>query len=190
MEKNFKFFLKLFWSMFCISAFTFGGGYVIVSMIKKKFVDEYKWIDETEMLDLTVIAQSSPGAIAVNASIVIGYKLAGILGCFVAVIATVLPPLISISIISIAYDAFRDNKIVNLVLRGMQAAVAAVVFDVFITMAKDIFKSREKFAITIMILAFVCACILQINVMYIIIACAIIGVTFTIMRERKKGGTK
>ena len=65
---------------FYLSAFTFGGGYVIVSLMKKKFVDEYHWIEEEEMLDLVAIAQSAPGAIAVNGAIVIGYKLAGIVG--------------------------------------------------------------------------------------------------------------
>lgn len=71
--------LKLFFTMLYISAFTFGG-FVIVTLMKKKFVDEYKWIDDDEMLDLTAIAQSSPGAIAVNAAILVGYKIGGLLG--------------------------------------------------------------------------------------------------------------
>lgn len=72
--------LKLFFTMLYISTFTFGGGFVIVTLMKKKFVDEYKWIDDDEMLDLTAIAQSSPGAIAVNAAILVGYKIGGLLG--------------------------------------------------------------------------------------------------------------
>lgn len=76
---------KIFWSTFYLSAFTFGGGYVIVSLMKKKFVDEYHWIEEEEMLDLVAIAQSAPGAIAVNGAIVIGYKLAGIAGILTAI---------------------------------------------------------------------------------------------------------
>ena len=71
---------KLFLSTLYLSAFTFGGGYVIVTLMKKKFVDEYHWIDEQEMLDLVAIAQSSPGPIAVNGAIVAGYKLAGMAG--------------------------------------------------------------------------------------------------------------
>ena len=67
---------KLFLSTFYLSAFTFGGGYVIVTLLKNKFVDELHWIDEKEMLDLVAIAQSSPGAIAINGAIVVGYKLA------------------------------------------------------------------------------------------------------------------
>ena len=71
---------KLFISTLYLSAFTFGGGYVIVTLMKKKFVDQYHWIDDEEMLDLIAIAQSSPGAIAVNGAIVVGYKMAGIPG--------------------------------------------------------------------------------------------------------------
>lgn len=77
---------KLFISTLYLSAFTFGGGYVIVTLMKKKFVDEYHWIDEQEMLDLVAIAQSSPGAIAVNGAIVVGYKLAGRAGVLLSLI--------------------------------------------------------------------------------------------------------
>ena len=92
--------IKLFISTFYLSAFTFGGGYVIVTLMKKKFVDEYHWIDENEMLDLIAIAQSAPGAIAVNGAIVVGYKLAGVFGAITAIIATILPPLVIKSNIS------------------------------------------------------------------------------------------
>lgn len=100
MEKKNK--KKMLWKIFIstlyLSAFTFGGGYVIVTLMKKKFVDDYHWIEENEMLDLVAIAQSSPGAIAVNGAIVVGYKLAGILGTIVAIIGTVIPPFLIISI--------------------------------------------------------------------------------------------
>lgn len=81
---------KLFVSTLYLSAFTFGGGYVIVTLMKEKFVDELHWMEEDEMLDLIAIAQSAPGAIAVNGAIVVGYKLAGLLGALVAIVATML----------------------------------------------------------------------------------------------------
>ena len=77
-ESRGKLLMKLFFDMLYISAFTFGGGFVIVSLMKKKFVDEYHWLDEEEMLDLTAMAQSSPGAIAVNAAILVGWRIAGV----------------------------------------------------------------------------------------------------------------
>ena len=92
--------VTLFFSMLSISTFTFGGGFVIVTFMKKKFVDQYHWIEENEMLDLVAIAQSSPGAIAVNGAIVVGYKLSGILGALVAILGTVLPPFVILSVIS------------------------------------------------------------------------------------------
>ncbi len=98
MERNFKFYLKLFWSTFTLSAFTIGGGYVIVPLMRKKFVEELKWIDEEEMLNLVAISQSAPGAIAVNTSIMVGYRIAGVFGAFVTILGTVLPPLIIITV--------------------------------------------------------------------------------------------
>ena len=125
--------LKLFVSTLYLSAFTFGGGYVIVTLMKKKFVDECHWIEEDEMLDLVAIAQSSPGAIAVNGAIVVGYKLAGIIGALTAIVGTVIPPFVIISAISVFYTAFRENFLIAQLLEGMQAGVgaviAAVVFD-------------------------------------------------------------
>ena len=121
---------RLFFSTLYLSAFTFGGGYVIVTLLKKKFVDECHWIEEDEMLDLVAIAQSAPGAIAVNGAIVVGYKLAGLLGAAVAITATILPPFVIISVISVFYEAFRDNFLVSQMLTGMQAGVGAVIASV------------------------------------------------------------
>ena len=136
---------KLFLSTFKLSACTFGGGFVIISLMRKKFVEELGWIEEQEMLDLTAIAQSSPGAIAVNASILVGYHVAGISGALLTVFGTVLPPLIIISIISFFYQAFRDNVIVNMAMAGMLCGVAAVIFDVVINMSKSIFQKKKHF---------------------------------------------
>ena len=121
---------KLFLSTLYLSAFTFGGGYVIVTLMKQKFVDELHWIEEDEMLDLVAIAQSAPGAIAVNGAIVVGYKLAGVLGALTAILAAIIPPFVIISVISYFYELFRDNFIVSRLLSGMQAGVGAVIASV------------------------------------------------------------
>lgn len=134
---------KLFFSTFKLSACTFGGGFVIIPLMRKKFVEELGWIEEDEMLDLTAIAQSSPGAIAVNASILVGYHVAGLPGAMLTVLGTILPPLITISIISMFYQAFRDNAIVNMAMAGMLCGVAAVICDVVINMAKPFFRKSE-----------------------------------------------
>ena len=177
---------KLFFSTLYISAFTFGGGYVIVTLFKKKFVDDYKWIEEKEMLDLVAIAQSAPGAIAVNGAIVTGYKLAGVIGAVVAALATIIPPFAVISVISVFYEAFKSNMIVASMLTGMQAGVGAVIASVVYDMALDIFKQKSAGSVVIMACAFAASCFFNINVVYIILACAALGLAKALI-NRKRG---
>ena len=184
MKKDFAFYRKFFCSTFYLSAFTFGGGYVIIPLMRKKFVEQYHWIEEEEMLDLTAIAQSSPGAIAVNASILIGYRLAGLFGALVTVLGTVLPPLIILSVISVAYTAFQNSLIVQLVLRAMQAGVAAVIADVVISMGWDVLKKKLWLPILIMFGSFIAACFFDVNVILIILVCAVIGLAATLHDEK------
>lgn len=176
---------QLFASMFYLSAFTFGGGYVIITLMKNKFVDKYHWLEETEMLDLTALAQSAPGAIAVNAAILVGWRLAGVLGMLTAVVATVLPPLLVLSVISLFYAAFAANPYVNLTLAGMQAGVAAVIFDVVASLARDVFKTGDWLYILLMFLAF--AASFYINVVYIILFAAVVGVAQGLILGEKEG---
>ena len=136
--------VKLFLSTLYLSAFTFGGGYVIITLMKKKFVDDYHWIEENEMLDLVAIAQSAPGPIAVNGAIVVGYKLAGLTGTLVAIIGTIIPPFVIISLISAFYHAFRDNYLVSQMLEGMQAGVGAVIASVTYEMGCGIIKKKDN----------------------------------------------
>ena len=175
LKRDAKFYLKLFSYTFRLSAFTFGGGYVIVPLMKKQFVDKLEWIDEKDMLDFIAIAQSSPGAMAVNASIILGYHLAGIPGAIVSVFGTVLPPLILLSIISIGYSAFISNMIVKNVLRGMQAGVCAVIIDVVIDMGRKIIKNRLILQILLMFSAFAAVTVFGVNVVYVILICAFVG---------------
>lgn len=142
-RKKQKVLWKLFLSTLYLSAFTFGGGYVIVTLMKDKFVDKYHWIEENEMLDLIAIAQSAPGAIAVNGAIVVGYKLAGLAGVLTAIFGTVLPPFLIISAISVFYQMFRDNFIISELLDGMQAGVGAVIASVVWDMTAGITKKKS-----------------------------------------------
>ena len=177
---------KIFWSTFYLSAFTFGGGYVIVSLMKKKFVDEYHW---NEMLDLVAIAQSAPGAIAVNGAIVIGYKLAGIAGILTAIAGTVIPPFLIISILSAGYQAFRSNQIISLMLEGMQAGVGAVIASVTYDMGAGIVKKKDALSYVLMVGAFIASCVFEVNVVYVILICGIVGVLRALIEKKitKKG---
>ena len=137
--KNSHILAQIFISTLYISAFTFGGGYVIVTLMKRKFVDQYRWIENEEMLDLIAIAQSSPGAVAVNGAIVVGYKLAGLKSALTAILATVIPPFLIIWLIAGVYEAFRSNRVVSLLLEGRQSGGAAVIAAVVYDMAAGIF---------------------------------------------------
>ena len=180
---------KPFLSMISLGTFTFRGGYVIVTLMKKKFADEYHWIDETEMLDLIAIAQSAPGAIAVNGSIVVGYKLAGIPGMLVSILGTILPPFVILSLVSMFYIAFRDNIWVHSMLTGMQAGVAAVIIAVVLEMGHGILVEKNKISMLIMAAAFVLTFFLNINVVYVVIGCIVFGAART-WRSMKKEAVK
>lgn len=188
--------VKKYWILFTsclyISAFTFGGGFVIIPLMRKKFVENLKWLEETEMMDLAAIAQSSPGAIAVNAAILTGYKIGGVLGAMIAMLATILPPMIIIGIISFFYVAFRENVVVNAVLKGMQAGVAAVICDVVIRMGTGVCKEKNVMFVLIMAVAFILTFFLDINVVYIILGCIALSVIVFFVKagiRKKKANT-
>ncbi len=179
-------YFKLFMSTFYLSAFTFGGGFVIIPLMKKKFVDELCWLEEEEMLNLVAIAQSSPGAVAVNASLIVGYRIAGVLGAFLAVFGTVLPPLIILSVVSLFYTAFKSNEIVSVALKGMQAGVGAVIADVVICMGGNVIKQKSIVSILIMVGAFVASYFFDINIMLIILISGLIGALQILIRRRSE----
>lgn len=184
MKESFKFYFTLFRSTFYISFFTLGGGYVIVPLMKKKFVDEYHWIEEEEMIDLIAIAQASPGALAVNAAILVGYQLKGIVGSIVTIIATILPPFLILSIISTLYSTFITNSYVTGMLKGMQAGVAAVILSVVLDMLKER-KERSNIFNFVLVTAFLASFFFQLNVACIILAAAFVGGIKEQMRKRR-----
>ena len=166
---------KLFKATFLLSAFTFGGGFVIVSLMKKKFVEELHWLEEDEMLDITAIAQSSPGPIPINASVILGYRMYGVIGSLVAILGTALPPMVIISVISLFYTQFRSNPIIAIALQVMRAGVAAVIFDVVLNLAKKVVETRRFLYITLMATAFVGKVLLGVDAMVVILCCLVVG---------------
>ena len=182
---------QLFKSTFMLSACTFGGGFVIVSLIKKKFVEELGWIEESEMLDITAISQSSPGPIPINASVILGYRMQGILGSFVAVLGTSIPPIVIISIISVFYTEFRENKIIAIALMVMRAGVAAVICDVVIKLAKNVISTKSNLYIALMFITFIMTYVFGISAMTVILLCLVIGLItlfFEMKREKENSG--
>lgn len=176
-------YLLIFLSILKISATTFGGGFVIIPLLKRQFVDEYKLINEEEILDLTAIAQACPGPIAVNASILVGYKIAGVMGGLVALLGSVIPPLVIISIISLFYAKFRDNIIIRLLMAGMLCGVAAVIINVVIDMT---LKLKKLLPYIILVGAFIMKFVFNINILIILAVAAIIGLISVVARKGDK----
>lgn len=174
----------LFWSTFYISAFTVGGGFVIIPLLKKKFADELHWIDEDEMIDLAAIAQSAPGALAVNASMLVGYRVAGVRGMLVSIIATILPPFILLTVISVFYDLLKSNAVVAAVLKGMTAGVAAVIADVVCDLGSKEIKKKDPLSLVIMVAAFAVTYFTSVNVVFVVMACIAIGVVRVLVTRR------
>ncbi len=160
----------LFSSMLLISTFTFGGGFVIVSLMKKKFVDELHYLTEEEMLDMTAL----------------GRRIAGIPGLIVAVLATILPPIVIISVISMMYAAFAENEWVRAVLTGMQSGVAAVICDVTANLGGKVVQSKDWLNLLLMAGAFAASAVFHVNVIVVILVAAAIGVIRALLA--RKGG--
>ena len=172
---------KLFISTFLISAFTVGGGCVLIPLMKAKFVDEYGWLKENEALDLVSIAQSAPGVMAANSSIIMGYRMGGFLGSLTALLATVLPPLITLTVISYFYDAVATNPYVRMFLKGMQCGVTAILINVVLDLVIKQIKKKLALPLIIMAGAFIAAVVFKISIMQIIAVVAVIG--FLLMRD-------
>ncbi len=176
----------LFKECFLMSLTTFGGGLVIMAIMQKKFTEDYHWFTEDEIMDMIAIAQSCPGVMCVNSSLIIGYRIGGVPGMLLTGFGTILPPMIILSIISVFYQQFRSNKIVSLVFHGMQAGVVAVIASALITMVKNVLSSRNALTIPLIALASIAAVIFRVDVIYLILACGLIGGVMTVVQDRRQ----
>lgn len=187
-EKQSSVLRTLFTSTFFISMFTFGGGYVIVPLMKKRFTDELGWIDEDEMLNLVSIGQSAPGPVAVNTSIILGFRMAGIKGALVTTLGTIIPPLLIMTILTYVYLWVRDNPYVNNAMLGMQAGIAAIILSVVIDMGERIIKSKDPIHIAVMIFSLIAAIVLGVNVIWLLAFAAIVGIIYTYYQLHQNHG--
>src|SRR5690625_2052737 len=181
--KDLKLYFTIFKFTFYISAFTFGGGYVVIPMMRKYFVEDLKLINEQELMDMAAIAQFSSGAIAVNIAVLVGYRVSGVVGAIISAIGTILPPLLILSVISLFYKAFRDNNIISAILKGMEADVAATIVDLIIDMMAGILKEKNLLFTLMAPVTFIASFIFNINVLFIIIVCAIFAFAQTYIKN-------
>lgn len=186
LKDKLRLYLKIFFYTFQLSATTFGGGYVIVSMVQRLFVEKLGWISREEMLDYTAMAQTAPGSIAVNISVLIGRRLAGWPGIFLSVLGTVLPPLILLSLLSVCYTAVIGSRAVQFLLRGMEAAIIALILNAVVNLGLPYIKSRNILALTLMTAACLLSFVWEVSVVYIIIGSGLLGVILALITKRKK----
>lgn len=179
-------YLWLFSINLFISAFTFGGGYVVVPMIRKYFVEQKKLFTEEELIDMAAVAQSVPGAIAINLSALAGYRSAGIFGVFLSCLAAVLPPVAILSAVSAWYTVFSTNVMIAAVLKGMQAGAAALIVDLVIDMTNLILKERSLFLTMMVPASFIAGFVFHINVAVILAVCCVLCVLRLLIAEQRQ----
>lgn len=168
--------IDLFVSIFKIGAFTFGGGYAMIPLIEEEVVTKRNWIKKEEFMDILVVAQSLPGALAINTSIFLGYKIAGFIGAIAALLAVILPSFIIIILIAAFFMKFRDNEIVNAAFKGITAAVPMLVLVGAISLSKGLNKNTRT--ILTIIIGVIALSVFNINPILIIVVSAIFGLIF------------
>ena len=145
---------RLFLSMLKIGAFTFGGGYAMLSLMQNEFVSRRKWIGEGEFLDVAAIAESTPGPIAINAATYVGFKVGGLIGAIIATVSMCLPSFVIIYAVSRFLDRFLELRLVACAFRGIQVCVVYLVLTAGLRMRKSL--PRHGFHRAFLIGAIVC----------------------------------
>ena len=168
--------LKLFLSIFKIGTFTFGGGYAMIPLIEEEVVVNKGWISKEEFLDILVVSQSLPGALAVNTSVFLGYKIGGFIGAMVALLAVILPSFLIILIIAVFFMKFRDNYYVNAAFKGITAAVPMLVLIGAISLSKGLEKNIRT--LIIIIIGIIALAFFNIHPVLVIIISGLYGVIF------------
>lgn len=179
--------LWLFKANIIISCLAVGGGYMIIPLIKKQFIDNAQAFSFDELLEMSAIAQSAPGAIAINLSAITGYKIAGFFGAVISCIAAVLPPLLFISAVAMCYKQLINNHGINAALQGMIAAIAAIILDVVYDMGKNVARNKEALGLITVAGVFSAAFFFNINaILLIIVSLAVYALIFKIKTSWKK----
>ena len=175
--------LSLFLTFMKIGAFTFGGGYAMIPLIQREVVEEKKWINESELMDMVAIAESTPGPIAINSATFVGHHVGGFWGAFCATVGVILPSFAIIAAISYVLQQFERLRAVKYAFLGIRAGVLALILKAFWNMARQIPKKAVSCCIAAT--AFVLAALVKLNVLIVIVLCAAAGLIASLMAERR-----
>lgn len=186
-----KTFADLFFSFMKVGLFTFGGGYAMISVIRDLCVERRQWLTDDEMLDVTVIAESTPGPIAINCATYVGYKLAGMAGAAIATLGIVLPSFVIIYIISMLLDNFMEVPLIAKAFRGIKAAVGLLILDAGITMMKKMPRKPQPriiaacaFAVMLLVNIFSW----HISSVALMLLAALVSLAVFYAKNKRKGG--
>lgn len=155
----------------------------MVPLIENEFVHKKKYLKAEEMTDILALSQSLPGAIAINASVICGYKVSGIGGAVLAVLGMALPSIISLTVVTFLYEWFKENRFVAGALKGIRASVLALLISAFLSLSRPFRK--DILCIFIFIAVFLISFILDINSIFIILAGIVAGILLGILRRKK-----
>ena len=177
--------ITLFFTMLKVGAFTFGGGYAMVPLLHDEFVNRKNWVDDGEITDVLALSQTIPGAIAINSAIMIGYRLRKIAGALTAVLGIALPSVVSLTVVTYLYEAFRENIYVAGALRGIRACVVALLIAAFVRLSGPFRKDWA--GILLFTAAFVVSIVFEVNSIFIILGGVMAGfILLLIERKRRK----
>ena len=178
--------LSLFLLSFKIGAVTFGGGYAMIPIMRREYVEKARWIGREDIVDVFAVSQSLPGVIAVNSSIMLGYRMAGAAGGLVTALGSVLPSFISLCAVTLAYKAFISNPFVAGAMRAMRGCVVGLILSAVFSLFSD--SVKDRFSAVLFAAAFFTALLFPgVNAALIILGGAVCGLVFSIIR-RKSGG--
>lgn len=174
---------QLFYTFFKIGAFTFGGGYAMISVVEDEVVGKRHWITSQDMLDMLIIAESTPGVIAVNTATSVGYRTRGIMGAIVATLGVVLPSFLIIFGLSFAIEALSDNVWYQAAFAGIQVCVLVLIVNAFLKMGKQI--KFDLFSTISLVVALGVTLFVDISVVLLIIAGGIAGIVYSHFNHNK-----
>ena len=175
---------SLFCTFFKIGAFTIGGGYAMLPLIQREVAEKRKWIEESTMLDIVAIAESTPGPIAINTATFVGARAAGFWGSFAATLGTVLPSFIIITCLSFVLEKALEFEPVRFAFNGIRAGVIALIVKALWGMAKQC--PKNMFSAIVAVLAFAIVLFTGVNVLYVIIGGALIGLAAAVISKRRE----
>ena len=174
---------QLFWTFFKIGAFTFGGGWSLIAVMEEEIVEKKKWISHADVLDMLVISESTPGVIAVNMATSIGYRQRGFWGGAIATIGVVLPSFIIISALSFGIEALQNNIWYKSAFYGIQVGAIVLIANAFLKLFKQLEKNFINYFA--MMVAFALALFTNVNVIFVIIGGAVLGILLNCVFKKK-----